>query len=142
MAVDVVDGVSELWESEPVPDEDFLYVRIHQTFQRRAGGVSLGWVKNLPTPEHGMSTDWDKYATPEQTQARGRKPAREYAVGKLNAGQVRAIPQQSAVHTPDHENDNRAHTDIFGEKENDPEVRVMFGRIYTLAIGFENQRSL
>lgn len=139
MVVDVVDGIGDCWESENInSDEDFLFVRIHKTFRKRDGTISLGWVKNLPTPTHGMSTDWNKYATPEQTRARGKKPANEYAVGRLKVGKIRAIPQQTISHTPDRENNNRAHTDIFGDKENDPEVRVLFGRAYEPAIGFED----
>lgn len=48
----------------------------------------------------------------------------------MNVGEVRGIPEQIVKHTPDLEDNNRAHTDVFGEK--DEEVRVLFGRITKL----------
>lgn len=41
------------------------------------------------TPGSGMPTDWEKYATPEQTRQRGRQPAEYYAIIQLVVGQVR-----------------------------------------------------
>ena len=84
------------------------------------------------TPGSGMSTDWEKYATAEQTRHRGRQPAENYAVIELVAGEVRGVPEQTVVHTPNRELDNRAHTDVFGEKT--PEVRLKLMALYRMTI--------
>jgi hypothetical protein len=136
MASDVADELSGHWESEPIPDGDFLYMRVHKTWLKRDGSIGLGVFKNTPTPQDGMSTDWQKYSTPEQTRGRvTRKPPNEYAVIRMLAGKIREIPKQIVTHTPSPEVDNRAHTDVFGEK--DEEVRLLFGRIFEFSIGFE-----
>jgi hypothetical protein len=60
------------------------------------------------------------------------------AVVALNVGRVRTIPEQRVIHSPvqfDPElPDNRAHTDVAGPKESDPEVRRLFVRIATLVL--------
>jgi hypothetical protein len=47
---------------------------------------------------------------------------------RLLAGRVRDIPEQIVKHTPDKENNNRAHTDVFGKKTT--QAREMFMSIY------------
>jgi len=136
MASDVADGLGGGWESEPILDEDFLFMRVHKTWAKRDGSISLGVFKNTPTPQDGMSTDWQKYSTPEETRSHSaRKPPDEYAVIRMLAGKVRTIPKQEVEHTP--LPDNRAHTDVFGEK--DEEARLLFGRIYEMVIGFDGE---
>lgn len=108
-------------------------MRVHKTWLKRDGSIGLGVFKNAPTPWDGMSTDWQRYSTPEQTRNRvTRKPPAEYAVIKMLVEKVRAIPDQMVEHTP--LPDNRAHTDVLGEK--DEEARLLFGRIYEVVIGF------
>jgi hypothetical protein len=136
MASDVVDGLEDGWESEPIPDEDFPFMRVHKTWLKRDGTISLGVFKNTPTPQDGMSTDWQKYSTPEETRSRtARKPLDEYAVIRMLVGNFRTIPKQEVEYTP--LPDNRAHTDVFGEK--DEEARLLFGRIYEMVIGFDGE---
>lgn len=77
----------------------------------------------------GMSTDWNRYATPAETQ-RGSQAAQNYGVIVLGVGDVRSIPDQKVVHEPVDE--NRAHTEVFGDK--DAQVRVKLGRIYRWSI--------
>ena len=57
------------------------------------------------------------------------------AVIRLMADDVRCIPDQTVVHTPDLATRNRAHTDVFGEKST--EARLKFSRIYKLVIPLE-----
>ena len=60
-----------------------------------------------------MSTDWSKYATPEQTRAgKGIESAANYAVTSLPVGRVRRIELLSVVHEPTEDND--AHTHVLG----------------------------
>ncbi len=78
-----------------------------------------------------MSTEWDRYSTPEETQHRGPKPSQEYGVIGLNVEGVRSFPPEMTVeHSPTE--DNRAHTDVIGEKT--PEARVKLRRLSTWQI--------
>ena len=74
-----------------------------------------------------MSTDWSKYSTPSETRTRG-KIAKDNAVIKFLVSDVRNIDGQTVIHTPDMPNNNRSHTDVFGEKD-DVEIRLKFTRI-------------
>jgi hypothetical protein len=76
--------------------------------------------------EHGggMSTDWAKYRTPEQTLAAARIPNDNGVVG-LIVGQVRQIPLE-VTHTPIVE--NQAHTDVT-KFDNLAEARLKLARI-------------
>jgi hypothetical protein len=88
--------VSERWPSEPIPDEDLLYRWIHrQWFSKRHGGVSPTFFKNardLLTGRGGMSTDWSRYSTPEESRRRARDPAVNGVV-EMTVADVRAIPE-------------------------------------------------
>ena len=118
------------WPSEEIPDESSLWMRVHR--QRvRNGDIRPNAFANKPTDDDGMSTDWEKYSTPQETQNRAKVPS-DNAVIQLNVGEVRKLPAQTVVHTPDHKNNNRAHTDVFGEKH--PEVRVKLSRICKIVI--------
>src|SRR3990172_8931272 len=129
MDLSVADEVSS-WASEPIPSENYLWMSAHKT-QLPDGEIAPGAFKNRPTTKDGMSTDWDKYATPEDTRNRGKIP-KDNAVIRLLVGDVRKIPDQTVVHTPDLKTPNRAHTDVFGEKN--PEVRVKLVRISKIVI--------
>jgi hypothetical protein len=63
----------------PKPDEDALYRWVHQQwFSKKTGGVSPTFFKNAPDPpggRQGMSTDWSRYSTPEESRRRARIPA-------------------------------------------------------------------
>lgn len=109
------------WPVEVVPDEDRLFMRVHKN-NIRDGEPLPGAFK-----DHGggMSTDWEKYSTPAETRERGAQAAANYGIISLPVGDTRNIPGLSVVHTP--LNDNRAHTDVFGQK--DTQARVMLGRI-------------
>ena len=113
------------WPSEPIPNFHDLFMRVHRQ-----------WTKNgLPMPgafknrDDGMSTDWAKYSTSDETRSRGRNPA-DNGVVRMQVGTVRDLPDQRVEHTP--ESNNRAHTDVLGEK--DEEVRLKFVRICSWAI--------
>lgn len=47
-----------------------------------------------------MSTDWERYARPEDTRTRGAKPASAYAVIALSAGFVRSLAPLRVEHSP------------------------------------------
>jgi hypothetical protein len=90
-------------------------------------------------PQHsegGMSTDWEKYSTPQQTRERAKNPADNAVIG-LPVGPVTKIPLE-VKHTPDIERMNRAHTDIIGDKKRPPEVRVKLLALMSWKIRLED----
>jgi hypothetical protein len=125
------------WAVEDIPDGDTLYMRGHRQFLKPDGSLSAACFRNRPDDSGGMSTDWERYSTPEDTRNRARGPM-DNAVIALNVGQVRMIPDQVVQHSPvfGHPDlpDNRAHTDILGSKEHDPEVRRRFQRIAIIVL--------
>ena len=127
MDSDVANEIEPKWEGEEIPDEDFLFMRVHQDYWDDEGEPIPKAFRNHPKKTGGMSTDWQKYFTPEETRQRGRDAAANIVI-QLLTGTVRKIPDQSVVHTPDVENNNRAHSDVFGEKTT--EVRERFMQIY------------
>lgn len=114
------------WPIESIPDEDRLSGRVPKS-RVIDGWPDLGMFSNGNPPgggRPGLSTDWNKYATPEETRARSpRKAPDDYAVIFFIAGMVRTLPLQTVEHTPwcnepeiPELPDNRAHSDIFGPK--------------------------
>jgi len=91
--------------AEIVPDADSIFMRAHKNFFR-GGTLGQGVFK---AHDGGMSVDWSKYSSAQQTQLRGRKP-KENAVIEMNVGEVRAIPTLEVSHTP--KQDNQAHCDV------------------------------
>jgi hypothetical protein len=57
------------WPKEHVPDEDVLFLRVHQNYLRGRpvlippGVIPPGVFTNKPTPTDGMSTNWKKYCS-------------------------------------------------------------------------------
>lgn len=100
------------FHSEEIPDEDYLYYRVHINFRPNGDEIPPGAIKDSG---EGMSTDWSRYSTPLDTASRGRKPHTEYRVAEFSVQMVREVPEQEVRHTP--KPDNRAHTDIVGPKE-------------------------
>jgi hypothetical protein len=111
------------WPVEEIPDEHSLLMRVHKGHIKPDGSLGPGAFKNRGD---GMSTDWDRYSTPEETLHRAKNP-KENGVIEMMVGKVRTVPEQKVEHTPMTE--NRAHTDVFGEKNKDPEVRTQLRRI-------------
>lgn len=109
------------WLKEDVPSDDCLLMRVHIRTHANKGRLSTGAYKNHNL---GMSTDWERYSTPEETRQRGRKVESEYGVVSMSVAAVRLVPGQTVEHAPLPE--NRAHTEVFGEK--DEEARVLLRR--------------
>lgn len=127
-----------MWDSEDIPSSDTLYYRAHRTFYGKRwplDSIPPTCFMNRPKddPDAGMSTDWSKYASPEESRSRARQPI-DNAVVALTVADVHAVPGQRVAHTP--QPDNRAHTDVFGDKS-DPEVQTLLSRIARLVIPLE-----
>ncbi len=105
-------------------------MRVHEMW-RRNGSISPGAFRNHGK---GMSTDWEKYTTPRETRQRAKQPERNGVI-RLHVGSVRELPEQQVEHTPDVQQANRAHTDVFGKK--DEEVRVKLRRIAEVVVPFD-----
>ena len=109
------------WPVEQIPGPDSLFMRIHRNWVIN-GAPMPGAFRNR---DRGMSTNWSKHSTPEETRQQGVKPE-ENGVIRMQVRQVRSIKSQVVEHTP--KPLNRAHTDVAGEK--DSEARLKFLRIY------------
>lgn len=133
----MADEIASPWEKEEIPVEALLYMRVHKNQLDPNGEPIPGAFRNRPKSTDGMSTDWNKYSTAEECRQRARTPA-DNAVLQLKVEEVRDIPLQIIEHTPIYKPAdtppliNRAHTDVFGEK--DTEVRLRFMSIYRVAI--------
>jgi hypothetical protein len=114
----MADGVEEDWPTEHLPDEARLYRRVPIGFYRGRGGILD--VDGKPTvgafhDEHhpgSLSTNWERYATPEATRLQGGKNPQSNGVVRLVVRSVLQIDRVSVRHSPDRANNNRAHTDI------------------------------
>lgn len=83
----------------------------------------------------GMSVDWDKYSTAEQTRLRAKKPD-ENAILSLPVISIRNIKPLRVEHEPDPQADNRAHAEVFDmpKAEQLTETRIKLLRIAVVAI--------
>jgi len=127
------EGFLSRWPVEYIPNEDSLYMRVHRTWFKPNGQISPGAFQNRGD---GMSTDWSKYSTPEETRLRARKAPGDNAVVAMVVKDVRAVPGQQVEHTPLPQ--NQAHTDVRGEK--DEEARVLIGRIAAVTLPLSEQK--
>lgn len=111
---------------EEIPDGDDLYMRIHYKTIRE-GKPFAGVFKNHG---RGMSTNWSKYSDANATRIQGTQNSGAYGVLSMRVGDVRTIPEQVVVHSP--EPSNRAHTDVEGKK--DVENRLKYYNIHSMVI--------
>jgi hypothetical protein len=119
-----------MWPVEQIPNENFLFFRLHKSYLQFGDDIPPGAFRDQG---NGMSTDWDKYSTPEETQKRVQRSAPEdNGVLSFNVGGVREIKPLLVEHTPEPE--NRAHTEILGDKKKDSEIRLKLKRLAQWAI--------
>ncbi len=122
-----------MFEIEKIPDEDFLFMRVHKTNMDEDGEPHPRAFKNQPSDNDGMSVDWSKYAQATDTKNRAKNPS-ENAVIKFTAGSARIIPNQIVIHKPVETPPNQAHTEVLGSKKTPTEVRARFMDIYEIVI--------
>ena len=116
-----------MWDVENIPDEDFVFMRVHKSFIKD-GELIPGVFQDRGG---GMSTDWEHYSTAEQSRNRAKSPA-DNAVIKLSVGGIRGIEKLTVVHEPDVVTQNRAHSEVFGEKTT--RSRMLLNRLVEWAI--------
>jgi len=95
-----------MFEKEEIPDNDNLYYRIHNSYIRE-GELTPGVFKEKGG---GMSTDWSKYSTAEQSLNRAPNP-KDNGIVKFEVGSVRKT-KLTVEHFPIPE--NQSHTDVIG----------------------------
>ena len=117
------------WPVETILDNDKLYMGIHKSWFYKDGEIMPGAFRDH---EEGMSTEWSKYSTPDQTRQNRRIPS-DNAIMAMQVGEVRDIPNQEVQHTPTTR--IRAHTDVSGEKT--PEARLKFKRVAQMVISLD-----
>ncbi len=98
------------WSIEIIPEEDDLYYRIHKMFFKEEPNIIPS--ASFRVQGNSMSTDWNKYSTPERLRERAEKPE-ENRIVQMNVGNVRVIPL-AVNHAPDYVELNRAHIDVLG----------------------------
>lgn len=128
-------SLNAMYVVEPIPDADLLYFRVHKGLIDKQGDVIH---RAFQERCGGMSTNWAKYATPEETREQVVKLQKEptnYGVVSFVAGDVRSISEATVLHTPIYP-DNRSHTDINGSGPQPPSeyhtmVRMKLARFYS-----------
>ncbi len=99
------------WEIEHIPDEDDAFMRAHSDHFRK-GDLQPSVFR---VRDGGMSVDWAKYSTPEQTRQRANQPLQN-AVISLPVLKIRGISGLDVRHAPTvaPEPLNRAHSNVLG----------------------------
>jgi hypothetical protein len=103
-------------------------MRVHQNGLKPRGELHAGVFRGR---KGGMSTDWSRYATPEETRQRATSPPEHNGVVGLPVGGVREIQGLRVVHDP--KDDNQAHTEVRGGVAR-AEVRLKLLRICEVLI--------
>lgn len=122
------EGELTSWTVEEIPDSDRLFMRAHRMFFKD-GKLAPGVFRDQGD---GISVDWERYSSPDETQRRARKPE-DNAVVEMKAGDIRPIPLTVEHHPVE---DNRAHSEVLGRK--DPQARIMLRRASRIVIPLQD----
>lgn len=121
------------FEIEDIPNDGILYYRVHKSYIIE-NEVIPGAFRSRGD---GMSTDWNKYSTPEESQARSKTPD-DNAIVSFSVLKIRSNPVLSAIHKP--EPDNRSHSLVNGIPETKNELqtktRALLAEIYDWEIKY------
>lgn len=111
------------WPVEEIPGEDSLFYRVHRDLLGAAGTIR----PNVFREQSGaMSTDWERYSTPEETRQRAKDPDAN-GVLALPCALVRAVDGCSVVHSP--QSSNRAHTNVYGVGADKVRIRLQLFKL-------------
>jgi hypothetical protein len=112
-----------IYPIEYIDDNSKLYYRVYKSFYKK-GKLKPDVFRELGEGEQkSMSTDWEKYSTPEESRRRAKTPE-DNGIVHFISGKLRSL-NLSVKHAP--QNDNRAHTDVKGNNcpiEKDVEIRL------------------
>jgi hypothetical protein len=115
----------EMYPVEDIPNDDKLYYRVHAMYIRDGNLTPGVFCERVD----GMSTDWEKYSTPEQSRQRVNKNPLQNGIVSFIAGQLRNDVNLEVIHKP---TDNRAHSLVKGKEvkiQDSTEVRL---KLYNL----------
>ena len=84
-----------MWPKEDIPNAASVFMRIHRRWAPNGEALPGAFRDHAG----GMSVDWDKYSTPEETRARGRLPSENGVIG-TGVGAIRTIEGLSVEHAP------------------------------------------
>ncbi len=118
-----------VWATEKIPDFDSVFMRAHETYFR--DGELMPGV--FTAKDGGMSVDWDKYSSKEETRKRAKNPAKN-AVLSLSVGGVREIKGLDVEHRPEPKNRAHSEIDLPDNHEDLTEIRVFLLRLAKIAI--------
>ncbi|OQX06372.1 MAG: hypothetical protein BWK80_50825 [Desulfobacteraceae bacterium IS3] len=113
-----------MWDIEEIPDENKVFYRIHKGFLRE-GKLIPGAFREIGD---GMSVDWEKYSTPEDSICRAKIPE-DNGIVSLIVGNIRKTDLEVS-HKPSEK--NISHSIVKGKKrkiQDDPEVRLILMKI-------------
>jgi len=125
-----------VWAIEAIPDADSVLMRAHRAFLP-GGKLEPGVFR---AQGYGMSVNWDRYASAEETKQQATKNPDDNAVIRMPVIGIRRIDDLKVEHTP--ELANRAHSDVYGIPENAErrtEVRVLLLRITEIVLPLTRQ---
>lgn len=112
---------------EIIPNSSKVFFRIHKNWIR-AGKVNPGVFKEVgPDDKKSMSTDWDKYSTPNISLSRARNPEVTGIIHFIvdNLRSLNLNVTHSPIYCKCQSKDNRSHTDVNGkDKPIDDEIRL------------------
>jgi hypothetical protein len=116
---------------EEIPDADSVFMRAHKDHFR--DGTLRHSV--FRAQDGGMSVNWDKYCSKEETKQQAKIPAVN-AVISLPVGGIRKIRDLNVKHTP--EPRNRAHSEVNlpDNREDLTEVRVLLLRLADIVLAW------
>lgn len=114
---------------EIIPDQDILYRRVHINLLQFSHGFD-----EIPPyafkDNNGISTEWNKYTTPEESQQRALEPNKNGVI-QIKVGFVKQFKYLSVDHAPIPQ--NRAHSNINGlksyKKEDQTDIRKRLARM-------------
>lgn len=113
---------AEEWPVEDIPNDDWLFLRVKHCHVENGEPMAGAFRNHGSGDDLGMSTDWDKYSTPNETRDRAAEPSL-FGVMAMRVVDVRGIPSQIVVHAPIWP-DNRAHANVKGPKGSKETTRV------------------
>ena len=117
-----------MWPTEPIPDGDPLFYRIHKSDFVEGEIVPGAFRERGEGAAKGMSTDWEKYSTALEAWNRSKIPADNLIVEFV----VEKVREEGLEVAHDPLPDNRAHSHIKGiphEGQLKVRARLMLKRI-------------
>lgn len=124
-----------IYETETIGDQEILYYRVHKNYFRLSKIVPQAF----QSKGDGMSTDWAKYSTEQESYSRCKIPA-DNAIVSLSTADIRSEKLLDAIHKP--EDNNQSHSLVVGIPTNEPfktEVRLHLMKIHKEVIHLINQ---